>query len=57
LNIDFHKATNTETVYRQQLKENKQVLKTLKNKLIEVEGVVRDFRLAEKVVALDAHKL
>jgi hypothetical protein len=32
------------------------VLKMLKNKIIEVEGVVRDFKLFEKQFHIDTHK-
>ena len=38
------------------IKENKKVLKTLKNKIIEIEGVVRDFKLFEKVFAMENSK-
>jgi hypothetical protein len=35
-------------VQQKQLKENKKVLKLLKNKIIEIEGFVRDFKMFEK---------
>ena len=44
LNIEYQKAANTEKIQREQLKENKQVLKVVKNKIIEIEGFVRDFQ-------------
>lgn len=56
LKVEHHKSASSETVYKQQIKENKEVLKTLKNKLIEVEGIVREFGLFEKVTALEHSK-
>ena len=48
INVQFHKASNAEKQYISQLKDCKAVLKMLKNKIIEVEGVVRDFKTFEK---------
>ena len=56
LNVSYQKATNSEAQHVSQIKECKKVLKALKNKIIEVEGVVRDFRIFEKQVNLEAHK-
>ena len=38
------------------MKDCKTVLKMLKNKIIEVEGVVRDFKIFEKQFHIDTHK-
>jgi hypothetical protein len=48
MSIQFHKASNAEKQYKSQLKDFKVVLNMLKNKIIEVEGVVRDFKTFEK---------
>ena len=56
LNVAYQKASNSEATHVTQIKDCKKVLKALKNKIIEVEGVVRDFRLFEKQINLEAHK-
>jgi chromosome segregation ATPase len=56
LNVAFQKANNSEVQHVSQIKDCKKVLKALKNKIIEVEGIVRDFRLFEKQVNLENHK-
>lgn len=56
VNIEYQKAANTEQNHLKQIKENKAVLKALKNKIIEIEGVVRDFKLFEKQFAIEIHK-
>ncbi len=56
LNVAYQKANNSEVTHVSQIKDCKKVLKALKNKIIEVEGVVRDFRLFEKQINLEAHK-
>jgi hypothetical protein len=54
--VAYQKATNSEVQHVSQIKDSKKVLKALKNKIIEVEGIVRDFRLFEKQVNLENHK-
>ena len=56
LQVEYTKASNSEKAYLVIIKENKKVLKTLKNKIIEIEGVVRDFKLFEKVFAMENSK-
>ena len=48
LNVSYQKAVNSEAQHVSQIKDCKKVLKALKNKIIEFEGVVRDFRMFEK---------
>lgn len=38
------------------MKDTKKVLKALKNKIIEIEGVVRDFRIFEKQTNMENGK-
>ena len=47
LSVEYQKASNTEKIQREQLKENKNTIKIIKNKIIELEGFVRDFHLFE----------
>jgi len=47
LSVEYQKASNTEKIQREQLKENKNTIKIIKNKIIELEGFVRDFHIFE----------
>ncbi len=37
-------------------KENKKIITSMKKKMIEMEGIVRDFKLFEKQVSIDNHR-
>ncbi len=39
MSIEYQKAHNSEEILSKQARENKQVLKALKNKIIEIEGI------------------
>jgi hypothetical protein len=56
LYIQYQKAANSELIQTKALKENKSVIKTLKNKIIDVEGFIRDFKTFESKFAIDNNK-
>ncbi len=43
LSVEYQKSSNSERIYKEQLKENKNTIKVIKNKIIELEGFVREF--------------
>ncbi|TNV84338.1 hypothetical protein FGO68_gene7451 [Halteria grandinella] len=56
ISIEYQKAHNSEEILLKQARENKQVLKALKNKIIELEGIQRDFQLFQKQFTIENHK-
>lgn len=56
LTIEYQKAHNSEEILAKQARENKQVLKALKNKIIEIEGIQRDFQIFQKQYAMENNK-